>query len=424
MSETGTSRGELREAAEVPHGQDIRMASPTESWFERGSAAYVRVSLAFFLAGFATFSLIYCVQPLLPVLAEAFEVGPAEAALALSLTTGFLALGIACAGALSQALGRRGLMFASICGAALMNIAAALAPDWPLMLAARALEGLILGGVPAVAMAYLGEEIHPRGLGFTMGLYIGGTALGGMLGRVGTGLLAEATSWSSALCALGALDLVAATGFFLLLPPSRHFVRRPGFDIAFHLAAWGHHLRDGGLAALFLIGGLAMGAFVTIYNYAGFRVLAPPYELNPAHVSLIFTAYLFGVLASWAAGYFADRAGRGPVLIAGIAIAIAGVTLTMLAPLAVVIGGIVVLTIGFFVAHAVASGAVAALAATTKGHAASLYLLSYYIGSSIMGAAGGWFWDRWGWTAVVAFALALLGVALGAGLYVKPRLHG
>ena len=421
MSVTGGTQDDLHKTGEISRADTASAAVPG-IWLERGSAAYLRVSVAFFLAGFATFSLIYCVQPLLPVLADSFMVGPAQAALALSLTTGFLAIGIACAGAVSLALGRRGLMFGSICAAALMNIAAALVPEWPLVLVARSIEGLVLGGVPAVAMAYLGEEIHPRGLGFTMGLYIGGTALGGMLGRVGTGLLAEATSWSTALSVLGVFNLAVALGFFVLLPRSRHFVARPGFDIVFHLAAWGRHLRDGGLAALFLIGGLAMGAFVTIYNYAGFRLLGAPYDLGPSHVSLIFTAYLFGVVASWAAGYAADRAGRGPVLIAGILVAIGGVLLTMLTPLAAVIGGIVILTIGFFTAHAVASGTVTGLAVTTKGHAASLYLLSYYIGSSVMGAAGGWFWAKWGWNAVAAFALVLLAGALAAGIFLQRRL--
>ena len=143
-----------------------------------GTAEFRRMRLALFLGGFSTFSLLYCVQPLLPEFVATFHVSPAESALALSLSTGMLAVAIMAAATFSQALGRRGLMFASMGLAALLNLAAALAPSWPLLLLARALEGLVLGGVPAVAMAYVGEEMEPRDLGSAMGLYVAGTAFG------------------------------------------------------------------------------------------------------------------------------------------------------------------------------------------------------------------------------------------------------
>ena len=166
-------------------------AEPPLNWLKKqwglapGSAAYRRISFALFLAGFASFSLLYCVQPLLPVFAREFNIGAAQSSLALSLSTGFLAASILCASALSERFGRRGMMFASMSIAALFNFASALAQGWHSFLVARALEGFVLGGAPAVEMAYLAEEIHPQGLGLSMGLYVGGTAFGGMVGRVG-----------------------------------------------------------------------------------------------------------------------------------------------------------------------------------------------------------------------------------------------
>jgi MFS transporter, YNFM family, putative membrane transport protein len=222
-----------------------RVSEP--AWTQCGSRAYHRVSLALFLAGFATFSLLYCVQPLLPAFAQDFRVGPAESSLALSLSTGFLAIAILCAGAVSEVVGRRGLMFASLIGAASLNMADAVAPNWQTLLLARALEGFVLGGVPAVAMAYLAEEIHPRGLGLSMGLYVGGAAFGGMFGRVIVGALTQFTSWRIALGGVGLLDLVAAIGFFVLLPVPRNFVRQPRLKLRCQLAAWQAHLRPGPL---------------------------------------------------------------------------------------------------------------------------------------------------------------------------------
>ena len=397
---------------------DLKTADRKQSkeYLTRGTGAYRRASLALFLSGFATFSLLYCVQPLLPIFAQEFSVSPAESSLALSLSTGFLAIAIVCAAAVSEGLGRRSLMSISLIGAAVLTIATAFAPNWHLMLVIRALQGFVLGGVPAVAMAYLAEEIDPRGLGATMGLYVGGTAFGGMSGRVLTGIFAEYLSWRPALFLIGAIGLAAAIGFIALLPPSRNFVRRAGFDPQFHLKAWMRHLSNPALPFIFAIAFFAMGSFVTIYNYAGFRLVAPPYELNQTELGLIFTVYLFGIGASSVGGILGDRLGHFTVLLAGIVITAAGCALTLSASLPLIILGIVVLTSGFFMSHSVASGLVGKLAAGTKGHASSLYMLAYYIGSSVMGSAGGWFWAMEGWAAIVIFTLVMMAFALLSAL--------
>ncbi|WP_455874429.1 MFS transporter [Rhizobium yanglingense] len=389
-------------------------ASPAKEYLQRGTASYRRASLALFLSGFSTFSLLYCVQPLLPIFADEFSVSPAESSLSLSLSTGFLAIAILCAAAISEGLGRRSLMSISLVGAAALTIATAFVPDWHLLLVIRALQGFVLGGVPAVAMAYLAEEIDPRGLGATMGLYVGGTAFGGMSGRVLTGIFAEYLTWRPAMFLIGAIGLAAAAGFIALLPASRNFVRRPGFDPKFHLKAWLAHMRNPALPFIFAIAFLAMGSFVTIYNYAGFRLVAAPYDLTQTELGLIFTVYLFGIGASSVGGILGDRFGHFAVLLTGIAITAVGSALTLSAFLPVIIFGVVVLTSGFFMSHSIASGLVGKLARGTKGHASSLYMLGYYVGSSVMGSAGGWFFAIEGWTAVVFFTLGMLALAFAA----------
>lgn len=388
-------------------------------WITRGTPAYRRMTIAFFCAGFAIFALLYCVQPLLPIFAADFHIGPAESSLSLSISTLLLAFSIVAAAALSEGLGRRGLMFVSIAVAALLNIAAGLAPNWSVVLALRAAEGIALGGAPAVAMTYLAEEIHPRALGGAMGLYVGGTAFGGMSGRLVTGLLADFTSWRGAMIGIGAAGLASAIAFLILLPPSRNFARRAGFEVRYHLAAWARHLANPCLQLLFAVGFLEMGTFVCVYNYAGFRLTATPYALSQAALGLIFTVYLLGMVASWKAGALADAIGRDVVLPAGVLVTAAGVGMTLLPGLASMILGIALLTIGFFGTHAVASGWVGRLAADAKGHAASLYLLFYYIGSSVMGSAGGWFWAEARWAGVTSFALAALALALIAALRLR-----
>ncbi len=388
-------------------------------WIERGSAQYRRASLALFLSGYATFSLLYCVQPLLPLFSRQFQLDAAQSALSLSLATGLLAPAILLAGAISESVGRKALMAASLGSAALLNLMAAAAPGWSTLLVLRALEGLALGGAPAIAMTYLAEEIHPDGLGLAMGLYVGGTAIGGMMGRLLTGLAAELSGWRGALAMIGLLGAASAACFVLLLPASRNFARRPGFNPRFHLQAWTRHLGRPALRALFAIGGLLMGSFVTLYNALGYRLLAPPYDLDQAEIGAVFVIYLLGTGASTLAGAMADRIGREPVLAAALGSALLGLLLTLLAPLAMLITGLSLFTVGFFAAHAVASGSVGRLARGDKAHAASLYLLAYYLGSSLLSLIGGTLWEVGGWAAVAGFCA----VQLLAALLLALRAH-
>lgn len=407
-------------AAHITEGAALPQTTP---YIRYGTQEYQRAGLALFLAGFASFSLIYCVQPLLPEFAQVFSLTPAQSSLALSLTTGLLAVAILLAGAFSQALGRKRLMFASMMTAALLNLLASVAPDWDSLLAARALEGFILGGVPAVAMAWLAEEMDPKDLGKAMGLYVGGTAFGGMMGRVGMGMLVEYTSWRMAMGVLGGLCLLSAIGFLLLLPASRHFAPRRGASLHSHLGIWAGHLRNAGLLQIYAIGFIMTGIFVTLFNYATFRLSAMPYGLNQTQISFIFLVFAFGIVSSSLAGRFADRFGRQPVLTSGFLMIFCGVMLTLLTPLIGILSGIALVTIGFFICHSVTSSSIGPLAGLSKGHASALYLLFYYMGSSIVGPIGGWFWQHGGWESIVGLTALLALMGLGMSASFQRRIH-
>ncbi|RQZ15667.1 MFS transporter [Burkholderia sp. Bp9031] len=397
-----------------------RDASPP--YLERGSRSYWRASVALLFAGYATFSLLYYVQPLLPEFSGTFGVSPAQSSLALSFSTAALAVAVFVAGFVSEGVSRHRLMTVSLLLSSLLTLVAAFAPHWHQMLVLRMLTGLALGGVPAVGMAYLAEEVRPDGLGLAMGLYVGGNAIGGMAGRVIAGVLADLFTWRIAIGAIGVLGLASTLAFRALLPPSRHFAPRRGLGFAQHRAALGRHLagrRE--LPVLFALAFILMGGFVTLYNYVGYRLLAPPYSMNQATIGAIFVVYLVGVVASPLSGRMADSLGRGRVLIASVVIMLAGVALTLLQPVAAIAFGIACVTFGFFAGHSTASGWVGRLATRGKGQAAALYLLSYYLGSSIVGSLGGRFWSAYGWPGVAALVATLLANGLAAAAWLRMR---
>lgn len=388
----------------------------------RSDPAFWRVTAPLAFGGFSTFALLYNVQPLLPLFSRAFAVSPATAALAVSMSTIVLSVSMIGAGVVADLWGRKTVMAASIALSSLAILLGAAAPDWPSFLAFRALAGVTLAGLPAVAMAYLVDELELSAVGIGMGLYIAGTTLGGMAGRLVAAAVSEYWGWRLAVASAGALGSLGALWIAFMLPPARHAPRAASFGQLW--PGFTQSLADPGLRLLFVEGFVVMGVFVCSYNYIGFRLAAPPFSLSQTVIGSVFVLYLIGVVSSTAMGSLADRYGRRRVLWIAIASELTGVLLTLPNNLAVVIVGVALITWGFFGAHTIASSWVGLRAPGARPQAAALYLFFYYIGSSLIGWLGGVFFAWGGWPAVVALLTGLSAVGLAVALRlstISPR---
>lgn len=391
------------------------------SGYQPGTAPYLRVVAALFLAGLASFATIHSTQPLLPEIAAAFGLTPAQSTLCLSATTLSLGVAMLFVGPLSDSLGRVRLIHASLLLGAVLTLVLAFVHSWEVLVALRALSGVVLAGLPAVAVPYLREEVDPASAARATGLYIGGTGLGGMSGRLLAGAAADVWGWSGGLAAVGVLGLASALVVVVLLPPSRGF--RP---VPLRPATLWHNtvraLSDPGLLALDAIGFLSMGALGATFNAVGFRLSHAPYLLSPGLIGLVFGVYAFGSVASARAGRLADRIGPRPVVVGALVIAVVGELVSLLAPLPVVVAGIALVTIGFFACHGTVSawvGARAARVGAGAGQASSLYLFWYYVGSAVAGTTAGAVWSAGGWGLVVAMTAGMFALAIPLTLLVR-----
>ncbi|MGZ5200406.1 MAG: MFS transporter [Telluria sp.] len=383
-----------------------------------GTPDFKRINRAMAFGGFSTFALIYCVQPLMPLLARDFGLTPAQSSLALSLTTGMLAVALLASSVISDRFGRKPIMAASMFSGGLLTLLAAFTHGYAELLVLRALLGLLIAGMPAVAMAYLSEEIDPRSLGVAMGTYIGGSAFGGMLGRVLASVISDFFSWRIAVGAMGVAGLYAAFEFTRSLPASRNF--RPGARGAGALlAGLRGHLSDNGLPWLFALAFLLMGAFVSMYNYIGYRLLAPPFSMRQSAVGAMSILYLLGIFSSVWAGKLADRFGRRNVLWAVMSVMIAGLLITLVDNVPAIVAGLGLFTFGFFASHSVASSWVGRRARAPQALASAIYLFMYYLGSSVIGWVSGYLWSHGGWPGVVLLLGGILAVALLVALRLR-----
>ncbi len=372
-----------------------------------GTNTFRRTNLAFFAAGFVTFITLYDVQPLLPVFSREFNLPPALGSLPLSVATAALALTMLFSGTISETWGRKRIMVLSLFCTSVLALLTAFSNGFAELLAIRLLQGMVLAGLPSVAMTYLSEEIEPRSISSAMGLYISGTAIGGMSGRIFSAAMAEATSWRLAFAVIGVACLALSGYFAQALPAASHSPRRP-FGVGYLFTSLYRALQEPGLRCLYGLAFLGMGGFVTLYNYITFRLLAAPYLLSQTAVSLIFLVYLLGSLSSSVMGRLAGRLGRSATVRAGLALMAGGLLLTLAAPVPVVVAGVGIFTIGFFGVHTVASSWVGRRVPASRAQASSLYLFFYYLGSSIFGTAGGYFWTAAGWPGVAGLVGGLL----------------
>ncbi len=382
--------------------------------------AYRRMLVGLGAAGVATFAQLYAPQGLLPTLAVDLRISAAQAALSLSVATWGVALSVLPWSWLADRIGRLRAMKIAISTAAVAGLLVALSPGLESLLVVRFLEGLALGGLPALAMTYLHEEVHPRSTAAAAAAYISGTTIGGASGRLIAGPLTEAVGWRPALAGVALVCLGAALVFLRLMPPARSFVPQRATD----WPALGRNVRrclsDRTLLALYAQPLLIMGGLVAVYNYLGFRLEGPRFGLPVVVTSLIFAAYGAGTVSSRLVGRGVPRFGRRPVLVTGLLVMITGTLLTLTDRLPLVITGLLILTAGAFVVHAVASAWVGHHARVGRAQATALYNVSLYTGSAVIGWGAGLAWVALGWPATVAVVVVLATIALLIAARIEP----
>ncbi|MGV9307926.1 MFS transporter [Nonomuraea sp. NPDC003727] len=377
-----------------------------------------RVAVGVAAAGISSFALLYAPQPVLPQLAAEFHLDPGSASLAVGVATGALAVAVLPVAALSEVVGKRRIILVSVIASAVLGLLLPLAPTFETLLVLRALQGVAIAGFPGVAAAYLMDLLGAAGVATAVGTMIAGNSVGGMAGRLVAGLVTEPLGWHGALAVVGGVCAVCAAVAALTLPPTPPRPRvRPGGGLR---AAFSRPV----LLAQYGVAAAGVGSFVAVYNAAGFRLIRE-LGLAPAVASLVFLAYAMGTLSSGAAGRLVARYGKRPVLVAALLVTVLGTLLTIPDSLALVVTGLVVLTGGFFAAHAVANGWAAAEAPEgARGHVSGMYTLFFYVGSSVGGTLGSIVYGRAGWSWLVGFTAAWLLAAMTGVLTEGRRRRG
>lgn len=380
------------------------------------SPAWWRATLALCLGSILVFINLYAPQPLLPELREVYGVSTLVVSLVMSVATLALAGALLVFGPLSDAIGRGGIMRVTLLLTGLCSLGLALAPSFEVLLALRLVQGFVLGGLPAVAIAWMGDEFDRPALMAAVGLYIGANTLGGIGGRLIGGSIGEIGGAGASFVAIGVVTLAGVMLFWKLLPPPRQFQSRR-FELKAALVDLAGHLRHPLLLAAYLLGGLNFLIFINQYSYITFRLADEPFGLSARWLGLIFLTYLGGTLSSAFSGRLARSFSQPACMTLGILILMTGTLITLRESLPWIIVGLTTNAVGFFLAHSMASSWVGRQAQRARGSASALYLVFYYLGASLGSLWLEPFWQRGGWLGVAIASWLMLSVTLGIALW-------
>jgi YNFM family putative membrane transporter len=322
-----------------------------------------------------------------------------------------MALGLFTGVFVADRVSRKKVISIALISSSLLTILSSFTSIFSLLILINTVKGFLLAGATSVVMAYIAEEVHPSVLGLATSLSIAGNAVGGMGGRIAATLITGWLSWRWAALIIGISCLSFGLLFAWGVPESRHFhpVR---VNITNKVKQMGRHLGSPLLISMYLLAGLMLGSFVSIYNYIGFRLDGSPFYLSHHVIASVYLMYIIGSVGSMSGGILSDRIGTKKVLVALLLLALAGLLLLLPENLFSLITGLGVFTFCFFGAHAIASRIVAQHIPMERSTAISLYLLFYYIGSSVLGTGTGIIMHHFGWVAFVGSLFIAVSAAL------------
>jgi MFS transporter, YNFM family, putative membrane transport protein len=364
---------------------------------------------ALFFATVGVFADLYITQPVLPLVSNEFGVTAPTAALTISVVVLMIALVSNAYGPLADAWGRKPVMVASCAALAVPTLLCAVAPTFAVLVGLRALQGLLMPGVAAVAVAYLGDEYAGAALGPAVGSYVAASVLGGLTGRVASGWIASHFSWRGPFLVFGVLTVLGAVGMALHLPTSH---RRRSASVGSAFREMAGHLRDRRIVGGLVVGFTVFFGFIAIFTYLPYLLTAAPFGLSTAKVSGVYLVYVAGIATSWLAGRLSERFGRRAIMAGGFLVAATAALGTLSGSIGSIVLSLVALCIGMFMVQGTAPAFVNATARDAKGGAGALYTTFYYLGATFGSVLPGYAWQAWGWPGVVAACLASFAAGL------------
>jgi YNFM family putative membrane transporter len=356
------------------------------------------------IATVIAFSTLYIPQPMLPLLAQQFDVSTGEAGLLMTLAMLPLAVAPVLYGYFLQAIPARLMLQIALSLLALNQVCFVLADQFWQLLGLRLIQGMLLPAIFTALMTYCASMVAPQMVRRAMGYYIGATIIGGFLGRLVGGVFASAFDWHTAFLVMGLMQLLP----LLLLSRVEadadiNFSRLDPRSISRVLANRNYRFMFLSLATVFFV-------FSGILNIVPFHLRDIEPQSTPLLISMLYLGYLVGAPMSFFSDSISRRLGdERKGLLLGLAIHGFGLVMLLFVALQGLIVTMFFLAAGFFLIHALLSGLANHLAREHKGVVNGLYVSIYYFSGALGSWLPGYLYEGLGWHVMVLVFVAILG---------------
>lgn len=367
-------------------------------------------------------STVYMTLPIMGVLSKNFLVPMDRISVAMSLIALMYAFSFVLYGSLSDKYGRRRFLLFGAISLSLITVGISFTANFSTFLLLTSIQGIAAGAIPSVAIPYMADITPKERIGRAMGIALGGTVAGTVMGRGLSGVIAQFLNWEAVYIIYGGLLILMF--ILLMLLPNKDKCDKE-ISILTILKNTGSLMCNKRIFPLLLIGGGLFFSYLGTATFLTPYLSSPPFELGPALIGMLSLVGVVGIFISPIAGNFVSKYGSYKIMLTGIGTVIISIQIMAYIPSVIsVLIGTILLYAGVFICQpAVLSIVTTVVDAKYRGSASSLYLLACMAGGSIGAFALRSIYNSYKWIGVttVSSLVCCLVIFLSIGYASKYR---
>ncbi|PID65259.1 MAG: MFS transporter [Gammaproteobacteria bacterium] len=348
---------------------------------------------------------LYAPQPLLPVFAKAYNTSISQAGALMTATLIPLALAPLFYGYLLSALSPSKLLKYSMFCMGLSCLAFAHSDTYQLSFAVRFLQGLLLPAALTAITTYIGTHSSLNELQKNMSLFVTGTIVGGLFGRVLAGLFASVWTWQAFYYGLASVLFAIA----YIIPKENDETKTQYVQLK--LSAIVRAFTTPGVATVYVSVFCLFFSFVALLNYLPFILTALLDNPDELMLGLMYCGFVMGAVASLNAHRLVVKFGSTKrVMLLAYAAFLLATGLAFIPQLAVIFIVLFLFCGAMFLVHSVAVAEVNKRSSDNKGILNALYVTFYYSGGVLGSYLPGILYQNYGNMALLASLLVVSGL--------------